>query len=140
MRCEAVPSAEIDVCDGCGGLWVDWFDGEVRTIAVEAEVARVDRGALLRAHPVDGTNAARGSGACPRCQRQLANELYRFTDASEDELVSGVELLRCAECAGSFVSRASAHLLLDRVREPRPPTLWEALVAILKRLVGADAS
>ena len=63
-------------------------------------------------------------------------ELYRFSDASEHELVTGVELLRCSECLGCFVPRPSAHLLLDRLREPRAATLWEALVALLKRLVG----
>lgn len=135
MRCEAVPSAEIDVCDACGGLWVDWFDGEVHTLAAEAEAARIDRGV-----PPPGLAAtARGGGtsACPRCLRVLETELYRFTDASEGELVTGVELLRCSECAGSFVPRGSAHLLLDRVREPRAMTLWEALVALLQRLVGS---
>jgi Zn-finger nucleic acid-binding protein len=133
MRCEAVPSAEIDVCDACGGLWVDWFDGEVHTLAVEAEAARVDRGAP----PPASVGAPRGgSNACPRCSRALTLELYRFSDVREGELVTGVELLRCSECAGSFVPRASAHLLLDRVREPRAVTLWEALVVLLKRLVG----
>ena len=136
MRCEAVPSAEIDVCDACGGLWVDWFDGEVHTLAVEAEAARVDRGvAPPSPHPRGG-----GSGACPRCTRSLAPELHRFSDASEGELVEGVELFRCADCAGSFVPRSSAHLLLDRVREPRAVTLWEALVGLLKRLVGSGPS
>ena len=135
MRCEAVPSAEIDVCDPCGGLWVDWFDGEVHTLAAEAEAARVDRG---EPPPRVGARRARdGAGTCPRCQRPLTPELYRFSDASDDELVTGVELLRCSECAGSFVPRASAHLLLDRVREPRVMTLWEALVMLLKRLVGS---
>ena len=133
MRCESVPSAEIDVCDACGGLWVDWFDGEVHTLAAEAEAARVDRGTPL---PGIAAQPRGGSGACPRCLRALSPELYRFADASEDELVSGVELFRCSECAGSFVPRGSAHLLLDRVREPRAATLSEALVALLRRLVG----
>ena len=68
--------------------------------------------------------------------RSLTPELHRFTDASDRELVTGVELFRCSDCAGSFVPRASAHLLLDRAREPRAVTLWEALVTVLKRLVG----
>ncbi len=134
MRCEAVPSAEIDVCDACGGLWVDWFDGEVETLAAEAEAARVERGAPPPARA--GSAARGGSGVCPRCQQALTTELYRFSDATDDELVTGVELLRCSECAGSFVPRGSAHLLLDRVREPRAVTLWEAFVARLQRLVG----
>ncbi|MBX3202184.1 MAG: zf-TFIIB domain-containing protein [Labilithrix sp.] len=134
MRCEAVPSAEIDVCDACGGLWVDWFDGDVHTVAAEAEAARAGRAGAAAPAPAP----ARGSGACPRCTHVLQLEMYRFTDATERELIPGVELLRCPECAGSFVPRSSAHLLLDRVREPRAVTLWEALVGVIRRLVGAD--
>lgn len=134
MRCEAVPSAEIDVCDACGGLWVDWFDGEVHTVAAEAEAARAGRADA----PPLGHARAGGSSACPRCARPLEVELSRFTDATERELITGVELLRCPECAGSFVPRSSAHLLLDRVREPRAVTLWEALVGVIRRLVGAE--
>jgi Zn-finger nucleic acid-binding protein len=137
MRCEAVPSAEVDVCDSCGGLWVDWFDGEIHTVAAEAEALRVDRGTPPPGFMPVTTPAGRGSGGCPRCTRVLAPELYRFSDATDDELVTGVELLRCSECAGSFVPRGSAHLLLDRVRTPRAATLWEALVALMQRLVGA---
>ncbi len=135
MRCESVPSAEVDVCDTCGGLWVDWFDGDVHTLAAETEAARVDRGTpppgMLDERIPEG-----GTPSCPRCMRELTSELYRFPDAADDELVAGVELLRCGECAGSFVPRASAHLLLDRVREPRSATLWEAFVALLRRLLG----
>jgi Zn-finger nucleic acid-binding protein len=137
MRAEPVPSAEVDVCDHCGGLWVDWFDGEIVTLAAEAEAARVDRGTPP---PGLGQSAidARGGGTntCPRCTRELLPELFRFPDAAPDELVAGVELRRCAECAGSFVPRPSAHLLLDRVRAPRTVTLWEALVELLRRIVS----
>ncbi|HVH44564.1 MAG TPA: zf-TFIIB domain-containing protein, partial [Labilithrix sp.] len=69
MRCEAVPSAEIDVCDTCGGVWVDWFDGEVQTIAVEAEAARLSRG-----ESTSGAIEPGGAGACPRCARSLTPE------------------------------------------------------------------
>jgi Zn-finger nucleic acid-binding protein len=140
MRCEAVPSAEVDVCDACGGLWIDWFDGEVHTVAAEAEAAREGGGwgavSMSRASSVPGA----GSGACPRCHQALRPEQYRFTDAKNEELVSGVELFRCSDCAGCFVPRPSAHLLLDRAREPPAVTLWEALVAIMKRLVGTSSS
>jgi Zn-finger nucleic acid-binding protein len=134
MRREIVPSAEIDVCDACGGLWVDWFDGQVLTLAVEAEAARVERG--------ERTTGAGGMGAamCPHCRHPLAAELGRFADATADELVTGVELLRCPECAGCFVPRSSAHLLLDRVSEPRAMTLWEAFVGLLRRVVGRRSS
>jgi Zn-finger nucleic acid-binding protein len=132
MRREPVPSAEIDVCEACGGLWVDWFDGDVRALATEAEAARQGRGPGRASSPGAGAPA----GACPRCRQALRPELHRFSDARPGELVDGVELFRCPECAGSFVPRPSAHLLLDRVREPPAVTLREALVLLLKRLVG----
>lgn len=134
MRAEPVPSAEVDVCDACGGLWIDWFDGDVSTLAAEAEAARVDRGTPIPSGPPVG-----GSGICPRCVRQLVADDYKFPDAQEGELIDHVELLRCTECAGSFVSRSSAHLLLDRTQSPRSVGLWHALVEYLKQLVkGRD--
>jgi Zn-finger nucleic acid-binding protein len=132
MRQEPVPSAEVDVCDGCGGLWIDWFDGDIPTLAAEAEAARVDRGT-----PIPSGPAIHGNGTCPRCLRALAADTFRFPDAEPNDLIDHVELLRCAECAGSFVPRASAHLLLDRAKEPnRSVSIWAALVELLKRLVA----
>lgn len=131
MRREATTSAAVEVCDACEGLWVAWFDGEVHTLAVEAEAARLDRGTPPPSRPTEPTS---GSRACPQCSRPLVAELYRFADAKDDDLIAGVELLRCADCAGAFVPRGSAHLLLDRVRETRPPSLREALRALLQRL------
>ncbi len=130
MRREITPSAELEVCDACEGLWIDWFDGEVSTVAVEAEAARVDRGTPL---PKRISGEIAGSRACPRCHHSLAPELYRFTDAKHDDPIGGVEVLRCADCAGAFVPRASAHLLLDRARQERRWTTWEAIVALLRR-------
>jgi Zn-finger nucleic acid-binding protein len=134
MRTELTSTAEVDACDGCGGLWLDWFDGEVSTIAVEAEAARVERGA-----PPPGMLAPprrSGSRACPRCGIPLEVELRRFADATADELVQDVELLRCGECAGAFVPRGSAHLLLDRATHGRAPSLREALGAVLRRVLA----
>jgi Zn-finger nucleic acid-binding protein len=138
MRAESVPSAEVDVCDRCEGLWIDWFDGDIHVLASEAEAARVDRGTPLPSIATKQATEGGGTGACPRCMRPLVPELFRFADARDDELVNGVELLRCSECAGSFVPRGSAHLLLDRVREPRAGSLWEAIVALVRRLLGMD--
>lgn len=137
MRSQPIPSAEIDICDACGGLWVDWFDGEIHTLAAEAEEARERGGWGPRTATSGAAGSGQCSGHCPRCRRPLSAELHRFSDAREGELVDGVELFRCPDCAGSFVPRPSAHLLLDRARQPPTVTLWEALVTLLKRLVGA---
>ena len=131
MRAEPVPSAEVDVCGACGGLWIDWFDGDVSTLAAEAEAARVERGTPVPQGPPVG-----GSGICPRCTQQLVLEEHRFPDARPGELVDHVELLRCTECAGSWISRSSAHLLLDRTQSPPAVGLWLVLVDYLKRLVA----
>jgi Zn-finger nucleic acid-binding protein len=129
MRQEPVPSAEVDICDGCGGLWIDWFDGDIPTLTAQAE--------KVRGKPIPSGPAAHGNGICPRCTRRLEADTFRFPDASESELIDHVELLRCSECAGSFVPRASAHLLRDRASQPeRSVSLWEAVVELLKRLVA----
>jgi Zn-finger nucleic acid-binding protein len=135
MRVEPTSMAEVDVCDACGGMWVDWFDGELHALAVEAEMARVERGTPLPQPPLDPNAAARAHAKhCPRCSQLLGAELYRFADARDDELVAGVELFRCSDCAGAFVPRGSAHVLLDRAKEGPPMTLWELVVALLRRV------
>ena len=131
MRREATTTAAVEVCDGCEGLWVAWFDGEVHTLAAEAEAARLDRGTPPPSRPTEPRSA---TCACPQCARPLVAELYRFFDANDDDLIAGVEVLRCAECGGAFVARGSAHLLLDRAREARPASVREALGALLQRL------
>ncbi len=136
MRVEPTSSADVDVCDACGGMWVDWFDGELHAIAVETEAARVERGTPLPPPALEPSGSNGAVKRCPRCSQLLGAELYRFADAKDDELVSGVELYRCSDCAGAFVPRGSAHLLLDRVREGPPMTLWEVVVALLRRVFG----
>jgi len=131
MRAEPVSSAEVDVCDACGGLWIDWFDGDVPTLAAEAEAVRVERGT-----PVPPAAGQDGRGGCPRCARVLAPDVYRFPDTQAGDLIVHVDILRCEECAGSFVTRSSAHLLLDRAMSPRTMGLWQSIVELLQRLVG----
>ena len=129
MHAEPTRAAAPQLCDACGGLWIDWFDGEVHAIAVEQEVARLERGTPLPSRPSQPPAGA----SCPRCARALVAELYRFPDASEDELLNGVDVMRCPECAGAFVPRSSAHLLLDRANAPRSEgSLAERLLRALR--------
>src|SRR3954471_24127042 len=75
MSAEAIGDAEVDVCTSCGGMWVDWFDGEVRQVAtsvLRGEGARASR----PAPPPSLRNESLSTGACPRCTRQLAVERY----------------------------------------------------------------
>ncbi|MDB4944261.1 MAG: hypothetical protein JWP97_3795 [Labilithrix sp.] len=133
MHAEPTPQAESEVCDACGGTWIDWFDGEVHAIAAEQEAVRAARGVPL---PGRASQPNAGTGACPRCTRALVPELYPFPDTTGTELLDGVDLLRCPDCAGAFVPRGSAHLLLDRLHEPRAPGALEALVQLVRQLLG----
>lgn len=155
MAPEAIGDAEVDVCTACGGMWVDWFDGEVRQIAtsvLEGETARASR-------PAPPTSSLRSenlaTGACPRCMRQLAVERYVVRvdvgprGAPQTSVsTTGADLLRCEECAGVFVPRTSAALLAtlppDEAAPPSStegsailePLPWQRFMALLKRLVG----
>lgn len=156
MAAEVIGEAEVDVCSACGGMWLDWFDGEIRQIAtsvLEGEAARSSR-------PAPPTSSLRSeslaTGACPRCMRQLAVERYvvrvdvgpRGAERTSVSTTTGADLLRCEECAGVFVPRTSATLLAtlppdqeappsstegSAVLEPLP---WQRFVALVKRLVG----
>jgi Zn-finger nucleic acid-binding protein len=122
--------AEVDVCDGCGGLWVDWFDGELRAIATETQSVRspadVDAGAREENEKDEqnerpSTNEGPALGACPRCTRHLVSERYTIQAEVQSARIegrtslvggtTGAELLRCEDCMGSFVSRTSAEVL-----------------------------
>jgi Zn-finger nucleic acid-binding protein len=114
MDPRAIDDAAIDVCPTCSGLWVDWFDGELRTVAVSVGDLAIPT-APFDAHPE----------GCPRCRRPLAPERW-----GRDE----VELLRCAECAGAFVPRASLDALAASRPDEEPDSAWQRLFAIIRRL------
>lgn len=149
--------AEVDVCPACGGLWIDWMDGEVRAVASETlRVSSPD----LNADAETRSNEPVAIGACPRCSKHLVAERYVMTaDVVRDSIPgassppislvgkeTGAELLRCEDCMGAFVSRASADVLawLDTADAPPPsvgpaslrPVPWERFVKVLKGFLG----
>jgi hypothetical protein len=157
--------AEVDVCTSCGGMWVDWFDGEVRMVAAEVLATEASRASRASGAPASSAlrNEAYATGACPRCTRQLVVERYVLEPdaavartralAERPSLAqpTGADLLRCEECAGVFVPRTSAELLatLPNGGEPPPsstspaetvlePLPWQRFVGLLKRFVGLD--
>ncbi len=88
------PASVVDVCRECAGIWVDWFDGELTGIARDAGGARPA--------PESARPGKAITPSCPRCRRPLHEERYRDGAAV---------LLRCGECAGAFVPRASAKAI-----------------------------
>lgn len=144
MTIEALDGADVDVCNACGGIWVDWFDGEIGAVARETLAKD-----LVGRPSTSARNEPRAVGACPRCTRQLVHERYvvRGAPSGAGATTTGADLLRCEECAGAFVSRESAALLVTlpadesprsegepaRVLEPLP---WQKLLAVIRRLLG----
>jgi Zn-finger nucleic acid-binding protein len=120
-----VGDAIIDVCPACGGIWVDWFDGDLVVMVRGAPPAP---GAQIPGAP--------GSSSCPRCRRALGGERY---------LESHAEIMRCGDCAGAFVPRGSvsALVMLDpHVHEeaPAPHDPLARLALVLRRWLGWKGS
>jgi len=166
MTVEALAECEVDVCSACGGMWIDWFDGEVRRVATEVLAGEAERASRPSAPTSSLRNEAVATGACPRCTRQLVVERYvvktevKSSDAGEKKTVStetGAELSRCEECAGVFVPRTSASLLATLPGDEPPPSSrvrggaagradadgaildplpWQRFVALLRRVLG----
>lgn len=148
MAIRPLQEADVDVCGACGGIWIDWFDGELR--AVTTEVLATEPPARASAPP-EVRNEARATGACPRCERQLVSEHFVVGGPGSGggegrpSLATGAELLRCEGCAGAFVSATSAQVLAMLPPDEAPasaapggaPTMpWQRLVALLRRLLG----
>jgi Zn-finger nucleic acid-binding protein len=158
MTIENLADAEVDVCASCGGMWVDWFDGEVKRVATAVLATEPRRISGPSAPSSSLRNEAVATGACPRCTRQLTIERYVVKvdvgGASDGPRTSvsqttGADLLRCEDCAGVFVSRASAALLatLPADEEAAPPSTsagpgvleplpWQRFMAVVRRLLG----
>src|SRR5688500_7446319 len=141
MTQHALEECEVDLCSACGGLWVDWFDGEIRKVTADA---------LGAAPPPPKSDADRKSrneavavGACPRCTRQLVAERYKL-----DGQATGADLMRCEECMGVFVSKSSGEMLAALPPEDEPPPSkaqgpevleplpWQKLLLVLRRALG----
>lgn len=139
-------SAEVDVCEHCGGIWLDWFDGEVRALATETlRISSPDLKAAAEGEEEERkSNEALAIGACPRDRQHLVAERYVMSAASVvPGRPSGAELLRCESCMGAFVSRASAEVLafVAPTDEPPPsqaaatrarPLPWERFIAVVR--------
>jgi Zn-finger nucleic acid-binding protein len=93
MEERMLSGSTVDTCPRCRGLWVDWFDGDL--VAVVKETAPISMRPPLDFDPA--------RACCPRCTKVL--DVERFGDA--------IVLLRCAECAGCFVPRASFTALME---------------------------
>jgi Zn-finger nucleic acid-binding protein len=111
-------------CETCGGIWFDWFDGELTSLARRA------RAVGPQARPPDEARVRERT--CPRC-----------LDPLEADTVHDIQVLRCGSCAGVFVDRAAAESLAH-IRAATSPEENKAdplarLAAWLKDLMFGNA-
>ena len=107
--------AVVDLCKRCGGVWIDWEDGDLTTLTREVPPAQA------RALPTSGP------GQCPRCHRALAVEVFLGT----------AEVLRCGGCAGAFlpypsIGKIAASTPADARDEPGEAGTWGRALRALR--------
>ena len=110
--------SRVDVCPTCGGVWLDWFDGDPVRLARRVTAAPT----------VQEAKAA--EGRCPRCLIPLVPEEFRE---------AGPQVHRCGECFGLFVPGGAVALLAAQTPAPNASqqgrdSLWDALVGVLRRI------
>ncbi len=123
LREQATEHANVDVCADCGGVFIEWFDGDPSRVAAGI------------AHPAPRAGERRGSGGCPICGVALTYEGY-------PDKAGSVVIGRCGECAGSFVS-ASALTALGALVEagddaPASDGFLDSVAKALRRWFGWD--
>jgi len=108
--------AEIDRCGRCGGVFLEFFDGEPSALS---------RGLQERADLAPpGASPHAGELTCPDCGAAMVREPY---------LGQGPELPRCGSCLAVFLTPAQREDLATLALPPEEPTgepSW------LERLVG----
>lgn len=104
--------AEIDRCERCGGLFLEFFDGEPSALSRAWEGGADPRAPLVPERPI----------TCPDCESPMVERAY---------LGHGPRLPRCETCLAVFLTPASrqelARMSLPREREPEPGWLERAL-------------
>jgi Zn-finger nucleic acid-binding protein len=114
-------SAIVDLCAKCGGVWIDWEDGDLTALA--REVPATAGRELPRSGP----------GACPRCNRPLGIELF----------LGVAEVLRCGDCAGAFlpypsIGKVAASTPADERDERGEDGFWKRVSGRLRALLKSD--
>jgi Zn-finger nucleic acid-binding protein len=90
MEDRAASDAVVDVCTECSAVWIDWFDGDISTVAGEVDIVKT-----IPQHVSD-------KHVCPRCRTELLSEKLYHT---------GPYVFRCADCSGVLIP----SIVLDEV-------------------------
>jgi len=96
MQLRTVPagvgeSAEVDLCELCGGVFIEFFDGEPSSVALGVQ-------ALVHEEPIAPSRAWPERADCPDCSVPMRG--MRYMDGEE-----GPPVFRCGGCMALFVGQ-----------------------------------
>jgi len=113
MRVHVVAGTELDVCDACGCVYFEYFDGEPGALARSLRP-------LLKPRATPAIDRLSG---CPECGGELALRSY---------LDDGPQLYRCTACLGVFATPGMLGALAVYREAPAPkepePTLLDRIL------------
>ncbi len=122
MEDRAASDAIVDVCSDCHAVWIDWFDGDIGTLAADIQVPKVIPQSLTDKRP------------CPRCHVDLvAEKLYGH----------GPHVYRCGDCSGVLVPSAVLEEVVGMVPSAEQQDSADdgpiaRAIAKLRRVFGAS--
>jgi Zn-finger nucleic acid-binding protein len=105
---DASVQVEADVCGKCGGIFLEFFDGEPSAIS---------RGMLKSGGLARSGAASTGELVCPDCAAPMVRKAY---------LDQGPELARCEQCLAVFLAPDDVESLarLELAPEPSEKPSW----------------
>jgi Zn-finger nucleic acid-binding protein len=121
--------ATIDVCDACGGKWLD--EGELEQLVLSARGEQADAARLKtalataeRSFYQDGGHE--GALACPRCDAGMRSVRFESGGAQ-------VTADRCARCMGFWLDKGEAGSLFVFLQESLPVRrkVWIVAASVL---------
>lgn len=92
-------SAEVDLCELCGGVFIEFFDGEPASVALGVQ-------ALVHEAPIAPSRAWPERAGCPDCGVPM--RAMRYMDGEE-----GPPVFRCDSCMALFVGHGQLGELAD---------------------------
>jgi len=108
----------IDLCDRCGGVFLEFFDGEPSELSREISLH-------LEKFETPPLRVGGDPFRCPDCERIMEVHPY---------LGEGPSIARCNRCMAVFATPEQVRALSDFHFIQDPPSWFERLVAILRSI------
>jgi Zn-finger nucleic acid-binding protein len=109
MHRESSDGAELAVCEGCGGVWLN--DGRLADLRAQPVFVQEQLLERLRERPNRGLGQMEPVLTCPRCLVPMMPE--------DVGLIAREPVLTCPKCFGSFLAEGRLEELLEVVAAGR---------------------